>query len=139
MVNSPIGIRLAPSQGRTPSDLVKTQAIAADALKIEHYINSRMIKEYIREFDFAALAADLSIDQGRVCDLLSKLAGNENAITICNPQKRPKTPAAGRTTSRGNNQSEAAAPAWIEPHSVKGAGSASKDALHPALQIDRAA
>ena len=120
MVNSPIGIRLAPSQGRTPSDLVKTQAIAADALKIEHYINSRMNKEYIREFDFAALAVDLSIDQGRVRDLLSKLAGNENTITICNPQKRPKTPAPTRATiaGRDSSPSDANAPTWIVPHSV---------------------
>jgi hypothetical protein len=96
MVNSPISIPLALSQCRKPSDLVKTQAIAADAVKIEHYINSRMDKEYIREFDFSALAVELSLDRGRVCDLLNKLAGNEIAITVCNPQKRPKTPAPGR-------------------------------------------
>ena len=113
MVNSPISIPLALSQSRKPSDLVKTQAIAADALKIEHYVNSGMEKEYIREFDFAELAVDLFIDRGRVGALLSKLAGHENAITVCNPQKRPRTPAAGRTTNRGNNQSDANAPAWI--------------------------
>jgi len=120
MVNSPIGIRLAPSPSRQPSDLVKTQAIAADALKIEHYINSRMDKEYVREFDFSALAAELSIDRHRVCALLSQLACNENAITICNPQKRPKTSAAGRPKIAGSesNQSDVAAPAWIEPYSL---------------------
>ncbi len=120
MVNSPIGIRLSPSSSRQPSDLVKTQAIAADALKIEHYINSRMNKEYIREFDFSVLAMELSIDRDRVCALLSKLAGNENAIAICNPQKRPKTPAAGPAKIAGSecNQSDAAAPVWIESHSI---------------------
>lgn len=115
MVNSPISIPLAFSQSRKPCDLVKTQAIAADALKIEHYINARMDKDYIREFDFAALAVDLSIDRERVGALLSKLAGHENAITVCNPQKRPKTPAAGRATSRGSIQSDAGVPAWIAP------------------------
>jgi hypothetical protein len=118
MVNSPISIRLAPSQSRKPSDLAKTQAIAADALKIEHYINSRMDKEYIREFDFSALAGDLSLDQDRVRDLLSKLACNENTITICNPQKRPKMPAPGRATSRMSSQSDADALAWAEPNSI---------------------
>src|SRR5256885_9105297 len=116
MVNSPISIRLALSQSRTPGDLAKTQAIAADALKIEHYINSRMDKEYIREFDFSVLAGDLSLDQDRVRDLLSKLACSENAITVCNPQKRPKTPA--RATNRGSNPPDAGAPTWIEPHSI---------------------
>jgi hypothetical protein len=100
MVNSPISIPLAPSQSRKPSDLVKTQAIAADALRIEHYINSRMDKEYIREFDFSALAGELSMDQDRVGALLSKLACNEKTITICNPQKKPKTPAPGRVQSQ---------------------------------------
>src|SRR5215211_4298183 len=109
MVNSPISIRLPVSQSRTQSDLVKTQAIAADALKIEHYINTRMDKDYTREFDFATLAADLSIDPERVRMLLSKLAGYENAITVCNPQKRPRTPAAPRATRR----TDAGAPAWI--------------------------
>ena len=118
MVNSPISIPLALSQSRKPSDLAKIRAIAADALKIEHYINSRMDKEYIREFDFSALATDLSLDRDRVGALLGKLACDENAITICNPQKRPRTPAAGRATSRRSNQSDADAPAWIEPHSV---------------------
>ena len=120
MVNSPIGIRLAPSPSRQPSDLVKTQAIAADALKIEHYINSRMAKEYIREFDFSALAVELSIDRERVCVLLSELSGSENAITICNPQKRPKTSAAGRAKIAGSesNQTDVASSAWIERHSV---------------------
>jgi len=118
MVNSPISIPLALSQSRKPSDLVKTQAIAADALKIEHYINSRMDEEHIRAFDFSALATDLSMDRDRVGTLLGKLAGNENAITICNPQKRPRTPAAGRAGSRRSNQSDAGAPAWIEPHSI---------------------
>src|SRR5438132_13665719 len=110
MVNSPISIRLAPSQSRKPSDLVKTQAVAADALKIEHYINSRMDKDYIREFDFSALAVDLSLDQDRVRDLLGKLAGNENTVTVCNPQKRPKTPAPGRAINRGSSQSDVGAP-----------------------------
>jgi hypothetical protein len=118
MVNSPISIPLPISQSRKPSDLVKTQAIAADALKIEHYINARMDKDYIREFDFATLAADLSIDRERVCTLLSKLAGHENAITVCNPQKRPRTPAAARATSRKSSQSDADAPAWIAPISI---------------------
>ena len=114
MVNSPISIPLPISQSRKPSDLVKIQAIAADALKIEHYINARMDKDHIREFDFATLAADLSINQERVCTLLSKLAGHENAITVCNPQKRPRTPAAARATSR----TDADAPAWIAPISI---------------------
>ena len=118
MVNSPISIPLPISQSRKPSDLVKTQAIAADALKIEHYINARMDKDYIREFDFAILAADLSIDRERVCTLLSKLAGNENAISVCNPQRRPSTPTASRTMSRKSSQSEADAPAWIAPISL---------------------
>src|SRR5947209_4485743 len=111
MVNSPISIPLLLSQSRKPSDLAKTQAIAADALKIEHYINARMDKDHIREFDFAMLAADLSIDRERVCTLLSKLAGNENAISVCNPQKRPSTPTASRTMSRKSSQSEVDAPA----------------------------
>src|SRR5437762_9849860 len=51
------------------------------------------LNEYSYVFDFSVLAADLSLDNDRVRDLLSKLAGNENAITVCNPQKRPKTPA----------------------------------------------
>jgi hypothetical protein len=118
MVNSPISIPLALSQSRKPSELVKTQAIAADALKIEHYVNSRMEKEYVREFDFAELAVNLFIDRGRVGALLSKLAGHENAITVCNPQKRPRTPAAERMTNRGNIQSDASAPAWIAPTSL---------------------
>jgi hypothetical protein len=117
MVNSPISIPLALSRSRNPNDLVKTQAIAADALKIEQYINSRMDKEYVREFDFAAIAVDLSMDRECVCALLSKLAGHEDAITVCNPQMRPKTPAAGRATSRGSSQSDARASAWIEPSS----------------------
>jgi hypothetical protein len=116
MVNSPISIRLAPSQSRKPSDLVKTQAIAADALKIEHYINARMDKEYIREFNFSALAGDLSLDQDRVRDLLSKLAASESAITVCNPQKRPKT--AARATNHGSNPPDDGAATWIEPHSI---------------------
>lgn len=107
MVNSPISIPLALSQSRKPSDLAKTQAIAADALKVERYINSRMDNEFIREFDFSALAVDLSMDQERVCALLSKLAGHENAITVCNPQKRPRTPVAERATSGGRGRSDA--------------------------------
>ena len=122
MVNCPISIPLPLSQSRKPSDLVKTQAIAADALKIEHYINSRMDEDYIREFDFATLAADLSIDRNRVGSLLSKLAGHENAITVCNPQKRPRTPAAARTTSRESGQSDAHAAAWIAPVSIASEG-----------------
>jgi hypothetical protein len=118
MVNSPISIPLALSPSRKPSDLAKTQAIAADALKIEHYINSRMNKEYIREFDFAALAVDLYMDLDRVVALLGKLAGHENKITVCNPQKRPRTPAPGRATSRGSIHSNAGAPAWTEPSAV---------------------
>ena len=118
MVNSTISIPLPNSQSRKPSDLVKTQAIAADALKIEHYINARMDKDYIREFDFATLAADLSIDRERVCTLLSKLAGYENVITVCNPQKRRRTLAAARATSRKSSQSDADTPAWIAPISI---------------------
>jgi hypothetical protein len=114
MVNSPISIPLAASQSRKASDLVKTQAIAADALKIEHYINSRMDNEFIREFDFATLAMDLSMDRERVFALLIKLAGHENAITVCNPQKRPRTPAAGRA-NRESSQSSAGSAAWVEP------------------------
>lgn|SRR6185369_5082594 len=122
MVNCPISIPLPPSQSRKPSDLVKTQAIAADALKIEHYINARMDKDYIREFDFATLAADLSIDRNRVGSLLSKLAGHENAITVCNPQKRPRTPTAARAASRESGQSDAHAAAWIAPISIASEG-----------------
>ena len=118
MVNSPISIPLPISHSRKPSDLVKTQAIAADALKIEHYINARMDKDYIREFDFATLAADLSIDRERVCTLLSKLAGHENVITVCNSQKRPRTPAAPRAMSRESGQSDAVAPTWMAPTSI---------------------
>ena len=93
MVNSPISIPLALTQSRTPNDLVRIQAIAADALKIERHINAMMETDFIREFDFSAIAADLSMDQERVRFLLSKFAGHESAITVCNPQKRPKTPA----------------------------------------------
>jgi hypothetical protein len=118
MVNSPISIPLAPSQSRKPSDLAKTQAIAADALKIERYINARMEKDFIREFDFSALAADLSMDPERVRSLLSKLAGHESAITVCNPQKRPRTPAAPRATSGASSRSNTGVPAWIEPSSI---------------------
>jgi len=118
MVNSPISSPLALLQSRKPIDLAKTQAIAADALKIEHYINSRMDKDFIREFDFSALAVDLSMDLDRVGALLGKLAGNENAITVCNPQKRPRTPALGRATSRGSSHSDVGAPAWTEPSAI---------------------
>ena len=118
MVNSPISIPLTISQSRKPSDLVKTQASAADALKIEHYINARMEKDYIREFDFAMLAADLSIDRERVCTLLSKLAGHENAISVCNPQKRPRMPAPASATSRRSSHSDADASAWITSNSI---------------------
>jgi hypothetical protein len=115
MVNSPISIPLTPSLSRNPSDLVKTQAIAAAALRIEHYINSQMDRDYIREFDFAALAVELSMDQDRVCGLLSKLAGNEIAITICNPQKRPKAPRPGRARSSGGQDGQTTdAPSWNE-------------------------
>jgi hypothetical protein len=120
MINSPISIPLALSQSRKPSDLVKTQALAADALKIEHYINSRMDKEYIREFDFATLALDLSMDRERVFALLSKLARHENAITVCNPQKRPRTSATGRA-NRGSSQSSPGSPEWIEPSAIASA------------------
>ena len=58
MVNSPISIPLTVSPSRNPSALVKTQAIAAAALRIEQYINSQMDQDYIREFDFAALAVE---------------------------------------------------------------------------------
>lgn len=117
MVNSPISIPLSISQSRKPSDLAKTQASAAAALKIEHYINARMDNDYIREFDFAMLAAELSIDRERVCMLLSKLAGDENVITVCNPQKRPKAPAGARATSR-KSIPNAAALAWPAPISI---------------------
>ena len=117
MINSPFSIPLALSQSRKPSDLVNIQAIAADALKIERYINARMVNEFIRQFDFAALAADLSMDQERVRSLLSKLAGHDSAITVCNPQKRPKTPAAGRATIGGSSRSNGCVPAGIEPSS----------------------
>src|SRR5688572_23589797 len=114
MINSPISIPLALSQSRKPGDLVKTQAIADDALKIEHYINSRMDKEYIRQFDFETLSVDLSMDRERIDALLSKFAGHESAITVCNPQKRPRTPAAART-NRGSSPPAAALPAPCEP------------------------
>jgi hypothetical protein len=118
MVNSPISIPLSISQSRKPSDLAKAQASAADALKIEHYINARMNNDYTREFDFAMLAADLSIDRERVHTLLSKFAGHENAITVCNPQKRPKATAAASATSRKGSPADTAAPAWIAPISI---------------------
>jgi hypothetical protein len=120
MVNAPISIPLALSQSRKPSDLVKTQAIAADALKIEHYINSRMDQDFVREFDFSAIAVDLSLDRKTVSYLLSKLAGNENAITICNPQKRPRTPSVGRakTAHVVHHPADTAAPAWVAPNSI---------------------
>lgn len=111
MINSPIRIPLALSQSRTPSDLVKVQAIAADALKIERYINARMETAFIREFDFSAIAADLSMDQERVLSSLSKLAGDNNAITVCNLQKRPKTPATGRATIGESSRSNSGIPA----------------------------
>jgi hypothetical protein len=114
MVNSPISIPLALSQSRKPKDLVKIQAIAADALKIERYIryiNARMETDFIREFSFSALAADLSMDQERVYYLLSKLAGQENAIAVCNPQKRPKTAAAGRAVRAASSRSSVGVPA----------------------------
>ena len=98
MVTSPISIPLVLSQSRKPVDLAKVQSIAADAIKIERYINSRMDKEFVREFDFGTLATDLSMDQARVAALLGKLAGHPNTISVCNPQKRPKTSAAGRET-----------------------------------------
>src|SRR4029078_6520732 len=113
MVNSPISIPLAPSQSRKPSDLVKTQAIAADDLKIERYINARMDKEYIQEFDFSALAAGLSLGQDRVRELLTKFACSDSAITICNPQKRPKPPAPGRAANRTSGQPDATPPPVI--------------------------
>ena len=123
MVNSPISIPLTVSPCRNPSALVKTQAIAAAALRIEQYINSQMGQDYIREFDFAALAVELSMDRDRVCGLLSKLAGNEIAITICNPQKRPKTPAPGRARNAAGKGSQApAAPSWHESVSIASEG-----------------
>jgi hypothetical protein len=118
MVNSPISIPLGTSASRNPSDLAKTQAIAADALRIERYINSQMDKEFIREFDFAALAVELSLDVNRVGALLGNLAGRENAITVCNPQRRPRTPAPGRATSRASSHSGAGTPAGIEPSGI---------------------
>src|SRR4051794_16408189 len=117
MVNSPISIPLALMQSRKPSDLFKTQAIAADALRIERHINSRMDNEYIRDFDFATLAVDLSMDQERVFALLSKLAGNEKAITVCNPQRKPRTPVT-RRASPGSSQPNACAPLWIAPSAI---------------------
>jgi len=118
MVNSPISIPLLMSQSRKPSDLVKTQAIASDALKIEHYINSRMDKDYIQEFDFAMLAAELSIDRNRIGSLLSKLAGHENTITVCNPQKRPRTPAAARAARSESSPSDEHAAERTAPVSI---------------------
>jgi hypothetical protein len=117
MVNAPISIPLPLSQSRLASDLAKTQALAADALKIEHYINSRMDQEYIREFDFLALAMELSLDHQRVSDLLSKLAGNASAITICNPRHRPRTPAASRAKTAAGQSTSTAPPAWMAPNS----------------------
>jgi len=117
MVNSPISIPLAASQSRKPSDLIKTQALATDALKIEQYINCRMDKEFVREFDFATLAMELSIDQERIGALLSKFAGQENAITVCNPQKRPKSPAPGRANCDGS-QANTDGVVSIEPTAV---------------------
>ncbi len=117
MVNSPISIPLAASQSRKPSDLVKTQALAADALKIECYINSRMDQDYIREFDFAMLAVELSLDRERIGALLSKLAGQGNAITVCNPQQRPKTPASKRA-NRGDSPANAGGCVLIESNAI---------------------
>ncbi len=117
MIDSPISIPLAASQSRKPSDLVKTQALAADALEVECYVNSRMDQEYVREFDFATLAVELSMDRERVNALLSKLAGQENAISVCNPQKRPKTPAPGRA-NRAGSQSNAGGSIGIESNAI---------------------
>src|SRR4051812_26427843 len=92
MVNSPISIPLAASLSRKPSDLVKTQALAAYALKIERYINSRMDQAYIREFDFATLAVELAMGRERIGALLSKLAGQEMqslSVTLKNDRSRP--------------------------------------------------
>jgi hypothetical protein len=118
VVNSPISIPLALSSSRLPSDLVKIQAIAADALKIERYINSKMETDFIWEFEFAALAADLSINQARVHSLLSKLAGHETAIVVCNPQKRPKTPATERVTVDASGRSGADVLAFVVRSSI---------------------
>jgi hypothetical protein len=106
MVTSPISIPLLLSQSLKPRDLAKVQSIAADAIKIERYINSRMDKEFVREFDFDTLATDLSMDQARVAELLGKYAGHPNTISVCNPQKRPKKPAAGRLTVRGTSHTD---------------------------------
>lgn len=92
MVNAPISIPLAISHSRTPGDLFKAQSLAADALKIERYINSQMAKEYIRQFDFAALAQSLSLDVQRVQSLLHKLSAGNQEITVRNLMNRPKTP-----------------------------------------------
>jgi len=110
MVNSPISIPLAISQSRKPSDLFKAQALAADALKIERYINSQMNQEYIRQFDFSALAQALSLDQERVQGLLNRLASNSSEITVRNPNNKPRTPGAlqnGRTESEGGGSAPA--------------------------------
>jgi hypothetical protein len=114
VVNSPISIPLALSQSRKPSDLIKIQAIAADALKIERYINSKMETDFIRQFEFTALAADLSMNQERVQTLLSKYAGLDHAIVVCNPQKRPKTPPTGPVIGGANSRSSAGVPAMVE-------------------------
>ena len=107
MITSPISIPLGLSQSRKPGDLAKVQSIAADAIKLERYINSRMDTEFVHEFDFATLALDLSMDQARVAALLGKLGERPNTISVCNPQKRPKTSAAGHATVPGGSRFDA--------------------------------
>jgi len=106
VLNAPISIPLAISTSRRPSDLQHAQALAADALKIERYINAEMKEQYIRDFDLSALSQQLSIDQERVNILLNKLAANGKEITVRNPINRPKTPA----TAQPNAAASAAAP-----------------------------
>jgi hypothetical protein len=116
MVNAPISIPLSISKSRQPSDLIKSQALAAAAVKIERYINSKMDAQYIQEFDFATIAAALAMDLDRVRDLLIQLDGNGEGITICNPQKRPKPPKAPRPGNRGSEPQPSRLDA--QPHAV---------------------
>jgi hypothetical protein len=102
VVNAPISIPLAISPSRKPSDLIHAQALAADALKIERYINAEMKDQYIRDFDLSALSQQLSLDQERVHALLNKLASNGKELTVRNPLNRPKTPPVAQPSAVGN-------------------------------------
>jgi hypothetical protein len=116
MVNAPISIPLAITQSRKPSDLFQAQSLAADALKIERYINSQMAREYIRQFDFSTLAQALALDQQRVQALLNRLAEGSQELTVRNPNNKPKTPVIQTPgTSASNNRRQCWPPETTAP------------------------